>query len=186
VGGSPRTRLIGTTRRETPSPEIRPAGPEDVELVRWALYAALDWSPERELPPFELVLQHPEAARYHVGWGRAGDLGVIAEDDGEAIGVAYSRLFTDDDHGHGYVDSETPEIAIAVREGRRGEGVGGRLLRALAELAREQGFERLSLSVEAENPARRLYERAGYRELGPDPGGGVLMLLDLRESPRTP
>jgi GNAT superfamily N-acetyltransferase len=69
-------------------------------------------------------MEHPDAAIYHRDWGRHGDLGVIATEDGEVVGVAYCRLFTDDDHGHGYVDAATPEIAIAVREGRRGEGIG--------------------------------------------------------------
>ena len=165
--------------------EVRRAGPDDVEPIKWALYAALDWSPERELPPFELIMEHPEAAIYHRDWGRRGDLGVIATDDGELVGVAYCRLFSDEEHGHGYVDAATPEIAIAVREGHRGEGIGARLLQELADLAREQGFAQLSLSVEADNPARRLYERAGYRELGADPGGGVLMLLELTAGRRT-
>jgi ribosomal protein S18 acetylase RimI-like enzyme len=165
--------------------ELRTAGPGDLDAIKWALFGALDWSPERELPPFELVMEHPEAARYHRDWGRPGDLGVIAEEGGEVVGVAYCRLFTEDDHGYGYVDPETPEIAIAVRDGHRGEGIGRRLLDALTELAREHGIARLSLSVETENPARRLYERAGYRELGRDPGGGVLMLLELTAAPRT-
>lgn len=165
--------------------EVRRALPSDVEAIKWALYSALDWSPERELPPFDTVLEHPEAAIYHRDWGRRGDVGVVATDDGEVVGVAYCRLFTDDEHGHGYVDSATPEIAIAVREGHRGQGIGARLLQQLADAARLEGFARLSLSVEGENPARRLYERAGYRELGPDPGGGVLMLLDLTAAPRT-
>src|SRR5207248_2962833 len=111
---------------------------------------------------------------------RHGDLGVIATDDGEVVGVAYCRLFTDAEHGHGYVDAATPELAIAVRDGRRGEGIGARLLQELADLARLEGVSQLSLSVERENPARRLYERSGYREIGEDPGGGVLMLLELR------
>jgi GNAT superfamily N-acetyltransferase len=89
------------------------------------------------------------------------------------------RLFSDDDHGHGYVDAETPEVAVAVRDGRRGEGIGTRLLAALAELARERGVDRLSLSVDAANPARRLYARLGYRELSEDESG-VRMLIELR------
>src|SRR5436305_12540979 len=108
--------------------EIRPAGPADTGAIQWALYAALDWGPDRRLPPREFVLQHPDAARYHRGWGRAGDLGVIGTVGDELAGVAYCRLFTDDDHGEGYLDERTPEVAVAVRDGHRGAGVGARLL----------------------------------------------------------
>lgn len=157
---------------------IREAGNQDLVHIQWGLCTALAWNPDRELPPPDVMLEHAEAGRYHRGWGRPGDLGVIAEADGEVVGVAYFRLFTDEDHGYGYVDAETPEIAIAVRDGLRGGGVGSRLLAELAAIAREAGFRRLSLSVEAENPARRLYERAGYREVGVE-GQAVKMVVDL-------
>ena len=157
---------------------LRAAGVDDVEHIRWALYTALAWNPQRRLPPLEVTLEHQEAARYHRGWGRRGDLGVVAELDGEVVGVAYCRLFTEADHGHGYVDNETPEVAVAVREGRRGRGLGARLMNALSERAHAAGFDRLSLSVAAENPARRLYERLGYRELANDEDG-VRMVVEL-------
>jgi GNAT superfamily N-acetyltransferase len=161
---------------------LRPARPNDVEHIRWALYTALAWDPERRLPPPEATLEHPEAVRYHRDWGRRGDLGVVAELDGQVVGVAYCRLFTEADHGHGYVDEATPEVAVAVREGNRGGGLGARLLNALADRARAAGFERLSLSVAARNPARRLYERLGYRELSTE-GDAVRMLLKRPSAP---
>jgi ribosomal protein S18 acetylase RimI-like enzyme len=157
---------------------IREAGPDDLEHIRWALYTALAWNPERQLPPLDFTLKHPEAARYHRGWGRSGDLGVIATVDGEVVGVAYCRLFTEEDHGHGYVDDETPELAVAVREESRGRGVGAALMAELAKVAAAAGFARLSLSVDTDNPARRLYERLGYREISVD-DSGVRMVFEL-------
>jgi ribosomal protein S18 acetylase RimI-like enzyme len=159
--------------------ETRTAGPADVEAIRWALYTALDWNPDETLPPVEYVLQHPEAERFHRDWGRPGDLGVLAEEGAELAGVAFCRLFTDDDHGEGYVDAATPEIAVAVRPESRGLGLGGRLLRELEQLAREHGFGQLSLSVAAGNPAQRLYERLGWRQVGEHDGDPV-MLRELR------
>jgi ribosomal protein S18 acetylase RimI-like enzyme len=43
----------------------------------------------------------------------------------------------------------------------RGHGIGGRLLAALITAAEER-YPALCLSVSAHNPARRLYERAGF------------------------
>jgi GNAT superfamily N-acetyltransferase len=157
---------------------IRPLADDDVEHVKWALFQAVSWDPNRVLPPYELTIEHPELARYHRGWGRAGDLGVLAGRGDEVVGVALCRLFTEDDHGHGYVDDETPELAVAVTDGQRGGGIGTLLMNELAEAARAAGHGRLSLSVDAENPALRLYERLGYRELSRD-GDGVRMLLEL-------
>ena len=152
--------------------------PADVDHVRWALYEAVAWDPDRELPPFELTIEHPELARYHRDWGRPGDLGVAAELGGEVVGVALCRIFTEDDHGHGYVEEQTPELAVAVADERRDRGIGKQLLEALADAARAAGLTQLSLSVDAGNPAVRLYERAGYRELTRDEDG-IRMLLEL-------
>jgi ribosomal protein S18 acetylase RimI-like enzyme len=45
---------------------------------------------------------------------------------------------------------------------KRGHGIGDELLQALIAKAKAAGYERLSLSVEPGNPARKLYERHGF------------------------
>lgn len=157
---------------------LRRAAADDLDHIRWALYTALAWNPDRELPPPEVTLEHPRAAIFHRDWGRIGDAGLIATAGTDVVGVAYYRLFNDEEHGSGYIDSETPELVVAVRDDHRGLGLGARLLNELARTARESGFTRLSLDVLPENPARRLYERLGYRELSANEDG-VLMVLEL-------
>ena len=140
------------------------------------LYAALMWNPEAVHYPAEFVLAHPEVVRYHDGWGRDGDLALIGEDEGAPVGAVWYRLFTDDDHGEGYVDDATPELAIAVLDGRRGEGIGASLLGAAVQRARDDGLRRLSLSVDPANPAKRLYGRLGWAEYEPGDGLGRMVL----------
>jgi ribosomal protein S18 acetylase RimI-like enzyme len=65
-----------------------------------------------------------------------------------------------------------PEIGdVWVVPDRRGQGIGSELTRAAERLAAARGHERISLSVSLEkNPgARRLYERLGYRDAGIEP-----------------
>jgi ribosomal protein S18 acetylase RimI-like enzyme len=142
------------------------------------LYAALDWNPKRELPDPEWVLAHPQAVIYHRDWGRAGDVALVAEEDGEPVGLVWWRLFTSDEHGHGFVDEATPELGIAVRDGHRGRGVGRALMLAAGERARQDGLSGLSLSVEDENVgAKRLYESLGYVDHEPGDGRGRMLLV---------
>ena len=151
-----------------PDIDIRVMTPADGEHVRRVLYLAATWSPDRAAPPQEQALQHEYFRRYHEGWGREGDFGVVAFAGDAFLGGAYGRLFTDDDHGHGYVDAATPEIAVGVEPEHRGHQLGGRLLRALEDVAEHMGIAQLALSVEKENRARRLYERLGWELLDED------------------
>lgn len=67
---------------------------------------------------------------------------------------------------------------MGVAPASRGRGVGTRLLNGLIAAASEQGLASLRLSVEPDNYARRLYERAGFRQVG-QVGGSLTMLLRL-------
>lgn len=62
---------------------------------------------------------------------------------------------------------------VYVAPGARGRGLGGRLLEAVVEHGRAcDGVLGLYLGVtEASPAARRLYERAGFREWGAEPAG---------------
>jgi GNAT superfamily N-acetyltransferase len=150
----------------------------DLPFLRQMLCAALFW--RRKWLPGWFVLRLRQVAVFHEGWGRAGDTGFVAEEDGRPVGAVWYRFFTDEEHGEGYVDAETPELAIAVVKGRRGRGVGRGLMEAIHERARLDGVRRISLSVDAGNPARRLYAALGYAEYEPEDEYGR-MVLDLRE-----
>lgn len=152
---------------------VRRGGTQDVRFLRDMLHHAYYW---RERVPGSLV------SRYVRGWGRAGDTAVIAIAGGFPVGAAWYRLFRPEEPGYGFVDAETPELAIAVVPSKRGLGIGDELLQALLAQARDAGYRRLSLSVEPGNPARKLYERHGFRvvEQGPE---AWTMVAELASGP---
>jgi ribosomal protein S18 acetylase RimI-like enzyme len=165
---------------------LRRARADDADFL-WAMLYEASHAAEYGMPDVAALRAQPEQARYVEGWGSRTDLGVIAVDDDarEPVGAAWLRLLTREAKGYGYVDDDTPELAIAVVPGHRGRGLGGRMLGELLEAA-TRSFVAVSLSVRADNPARRLYERAGFRiavesETGePAAGGSVTMKFELR------
>jgi GNAT superfamily N-acetyltransferase len=118
---------------------IRELTAADVPFLRQMLCDALFWSRRRRRLRWlgRLVLRLEIVAIYHRGWGRAGDTGFVAENNGRPTGAVWYRFFTEEEHGDGYVDPQTPELAIAVVESHRGRGIGGRLMEAIHDRARE-------------------------------------------------
>jgi GNAT superfamily N-acetyltransferase len=157
---------------------IRPATQEDATFLKTMLYEAARWNPDWPREPMEEVLDEPMLRRYHEGWGRQGDGGVIGEIDGEPVGAAWYRLFTVEEPGYGFVDEKTPEISIAVAPLHRRKGIGGTLLRAAMVNAREEGFQTLSLSVAVHNRSRMMYQRVGFEKVG-EQGESWTMLVNL-------
>lgn len=126
------------------------------ELIIWEMlrYASHESS-------IKSVRQQPALARYASGWGRVGDLGCIAEQDTVALGMAWLRLWQGEDRGYGYISNRIPELAIAVSPDFRRQGIGTHLLKQILAMAQDR-FGAVSLSVRADNPVVRLYERSGF------------------------
>lgn len=135
---------------------MRPMTDDDLPFVE-ALYAS---TREQELAvtgwPAEakrafLAQQHSAQHRHYRHFYAAAEW-LIVERGGRPIG----RLYLD----------ELPEllhvIDISLVADARGEGIGSAIFADLGEMARELG-KRVSIHVEVNNPARRLYERLGFR-----------------------
>ena len=149
---------------------LRRGGAQDVRFLRDMLHHAYYW---RERDPGSTAM------RYVRSWGRLGDAAVIALEDGFPVGAAWYRLLPAAEPGYGYVDERTPELAIAVVPGKRGHGIGDALLRALLERAVADGYEAISLCVDAANAgAIRLYEKHGF-ERRSDADGSLTMVATL-------
>lgn len=154
---------------------VRPATPEDrvfiVEMARqasvlegWALPAA-DSDDVRSVLPgdddevivAENLLGRPAGA----AWTFHSDPPLMVDATGASI----------------------PELCIAVTRQSRRRGAGSALLDELAQRC-GQRYDAICLNVHQNNPARALYRRQGFDEIGQGRGAlGVSMRKDLRGAP---
>jgi ribosomal-protein-alanine N-acetyltransferase len=135
------------------------------------------------------ALAQIHGASFHRGWGESEFDSMLTERNTlvhrlrmgrKVVGFAVSRLAAD----------EAEILSIAVAESHRGRGLSHTLLLThLGHLA-GRGVRTVFLEVEENNqPARRLYERAGftvvgrreryYRHSGGEPLNALLMRRDL-------
>jgi ribosomal protein S18 acetylase RimI-like enzyme len=153
-------------------PRLRPAGEGDRDFLL-AVYAStredelapMPWSDEqrRAFVAFQFDAQDAAYRAYPDATFSVVEVG----------GVPAGRL---------YVARWAEEIRIvdvALLPAFRGRGVGGALLSALCREADASG-RRLTIHVEAENRARRLYERMGFRVV--EAVGPVYLLLERSAS----
>jgi ribosomal protein S18 acetylase RimI-like enzyme len=147
---------------------LRQAVPEDRDFLL-RVYAStraeemllVDWNDEQK-DAFVRMQFEAQDAYYRENYGSA-TFDVI-EVDGEPAGRLYVARWAD----------EIRIIDIALLPEHRGVGIGTALLSALLDEAAEAG-KRLSIHVEVNNPARRLYERLGFVEVEEQ---GVYLLME--------
>jgi len=147
---------------------LRPERDDDLEFLH-RLYAStrahemalVDWSPEQK----GLFLQSQFEAQhsYYLEHYQESRFDVI-EQAGVAIGRLYVARWPDD----------IRIIDIALLPEHRGQGLGGRMLQALLDEA-AAASKSVSMHVEINNPALRLYERLGFKPKGEDYGINRMM-----------
>lgn len=156
---------------------IRRMRSEEYGLLREFLYHAI-YLPEGVDPPPRSVVDLPELQVYLADFGsRPSDYCLVAELEGTVVGAVWCRIMED----YGHIDCSTPSLAISLLPGYRGSGIGTQLLNSFLLLLQENGYLRSSLSVQKENPALLLYERAGFQILE-EKGLEYLMLRDIPQA----
>ena len=111
--------------------------------------------------PREIIFE-PEIFVYIKDFGGKDDCGILAEQSGQIIGVAWTRLIS----GYEHIDDKTPDLVISLLPNFRGKGIGSKIMESLFDLLRERGYQQTSLTVQKDNPAVRFYERLGYEITG--------------------
>src|SRR4030095_12383041 len=142
---------------------IRRGNPQDVRFLKDMLRHAFYWRSGGTVEDASLW-------RYVAGWGKQGDGAVIALEGGFPEGAWWFSLYTRGDPGCVLGDEETPKMAIAIVPSRRGRGAGSELLDALIQMAKEQGYDGLSLSVAGDSPAMHVFETHGFEKVAQTDG----------------
>ena len=86
------------------------------------------------------------------------------------IGQLFIQLY-----GPNQIQTSKPKYAyiygFRIRPDYRGLGIGSQFLQSVESDLTRRGFKRISLNVARDNDAaRRMYERAGYHVVAPEPG----------------
>lgn len=137
---------------------IREMREEEYCLLSDFLYEAI-YIPDGMEPPPKSVINFPELQEYIVDFGkRKHDKALVAEVQGNVVGAIWARIMND----YGHIDYDTPSLAMSVYQKYRGSGIGTSLLSHLLSAERSAGYSKLSLSVQKDNYAVKMYEKMGF------------------------
>lgn len=136
--------------------EFRPMKAAEYPLLADFLYEAIFLPPGTTPPPREVV-ELPELQPYIADFGKDGDFCLCAVIEEQVIGAAWCRYL----RGYGSVEG-MPEMAVSFLPSFRGQGIGTALLQRFLKEIKQRNLPGVSLSVQKENPAHRLYERLGF------------------------
>lgn len=122
------------------------------------LYEAI-YIPEGVEKPAKTIIERPELQVYVKDFGESDDYALVALDKNRIIGAVWSRIMLD----YGHIKDDVPSLAISLFPEYRGKGIGTRLLRKMLSLLEEKGYPAVSLSVQKENYAYKMYLKAGFK-----------------------
>ena len=144
---------------------LRKSRHSDLPFLRQMLYEAVFWRDRVDRPSFEEGLAYPGVSNELTDWGeRDGDTAVVATVDSIPVGAAWYRFWNDSNFTNGYIDENTPVLAIAVHRDYRHRGIGTKMIEWLIDYASKHSIQKISLNVSKDNYAIHLYRQQGFRE----------------------
>lgn len=137
---------------------IREMRKEEYCILGDFLYEAI-YIPDGIKRPPKSIIKCPELQEYIVEFGeRKHDKAMVAEIQGNVVGAVWVRIMND----YGHIDNDTSSLAMSVFKKYRGLGIGTLLLEYLLSVERMEGYSKISLSVQKNNYAVKMYEKVGF------------------------
>ncbi len=139
----------------------------NIREIKKTEYAVLDdflyeaiFIPNGIEPPPRSIIENEDLQVYVKDFGKyPNDKCLVAEVGNKIVGAVWTRIMND----YGHVDDETPSLAISLYKEYRGKGIGTELLRQMLDMLKKCGCKQVSLSVQKENYAVKLYVRVGFK-----------------------
>lgn len=139
--------------------KIREIKKDEREQLSYFLYEAIYQEDGEEPLPFSVIKQ-PELAIYVKNFGlKKGDHCLVCEIEGTLVATVWVRFI----HGFGYLDDQTPELALAVKKQYRQKGIGTKLMNEMLKFLRKVPYKQVSLAVKKENYAVKMYQKLGFQ-----------------------
>jgi ribosomal protein S18 acetylase RimI-like enzyme len=159
--------------------QIREIKQDEIYFLSEMLYEAI-FVPngEKKLP--KEIINEPELNNYIREFGRENDFCFVAEIDKKLIGAIWIRQFNENNKGYGFVNSETPELSMAINKSFRAKGIGKIMLDKMAQKLIEFNFSQVSLSVDKRNFAYDFYKKNNFIEIQTE-NNSIKMLKILKE-----
>lgn len=155
---------------------IRKMQKDEYCLLSDFLYEAIFVPKGVEAPP-KSVITCPELQVYIADFGNIiHDKALVAEVDGNIVGAIWARIMND----YGHIDEKTPSLAMSVIKSFRGMGIGTSLLTQMLSEEKSAGYSKLSLSVQKDNYAVRMYKKAGFNTVDEN-NEEYIMVIDLNK-----
>ena len=137
---------------------IREMRIDERPLLNDFLYEAI-YIPDGVAPPPRSIILNDDLQVYVRDFGmQPDDRCLVAEVEGRVAGAVWTRIMKD----YGHVADDIPSLAISLYKEYRNQGIGSDLLGQMLQLLRQDGYHKVSLSVQKENYAAGMYLKAGF------------------------
>ena len=132
---------------------------DEMPLLNDFLYEAI-FIPQGMTPPPRSIILIDELQIYIKDFGAyPDDRCLVAETGGRVVGAVWTRMMKD----YGHIADNIPSLAISLYKEYRGNGIGTELLSRMLQRLRRDGYAKVSLSVQKENYATKMYLKAGFQ-----------------------
>ena len=137
---------------------IREMRMDEVPLLNDFLYEVI-FIPKGVKPPPKSIIMNDDLQVYIQNFGaHPDDRCLVAETDGKVVGAVWARIMKD----YGHIADDIPSLAISLYKEYRNNGIGTNLLCQMLQQLRRDGYAQVSLSVQKDNYATKMYLKADF------------------------